>query len=158
MNNPFAPSPSPSIPTSNQTQRLPSPSFNLQSTYERHSPSHLSPLSSSPAPSSHTPSNQQGNQGQKPFAVKKKEEENESLAALFADREGGQDTFGNIGTLRFIVLLFKYLCSNFLFSLYRYGYTDAGKTILATKTGSSHNPFAQQQQQQQNNDKPFFDI
>jgi epsin len=76
---------------------------------------------------------------------------------LFANREGGQDTFGNIGTLRFVVLLFEFPCSNFHFSLYRYGYTDAGKSIVATKTGSSHNPFAQQQQQQ-NNDKPFFDI
>ena len=127
-NNPFAPSTSPSIPPSNQTQqqRRPSPAFNLPSTYEIHSPSHLSSLSSpshvsslssSPAPSSHTPSNQQGNQGQKPFAVKKKEDENEALAALFADREGGQDTFGNIGALRFVVLLFKSPCFQ-LFSFF----------------------------------------
>ena len=114
-NNPFAPSTSPSISPSNQTQqRRPSPSFNLPSTYEIHSPSHLSSLSSSPAPSSsQTPSNQQGNQGQKPFAVKKKDDENESLAALFADREGGQDTFGNVGALRFVILYF----SNILFKI-----------------------------------------
>jgi len=138
-NNPFAPSPSPSFsPTSQTQQRGPSPSFNLPSTYEIHSPSHLSSLSSSPAPS-HTPSTQGRSQGQKPFVVKTKDEENEALAALFAEREGGQDTFGNIGALR-------------------YGYTDAGKSILSTqKTGSSHNPFAQQQQQQ-HNEKPFFDI
>jgi epsin len=159
-NNPFAPSSSPAIPPSNQTQqqRRPSPSFNLQSTYEIHSPSHLSSLSSSPAPPSHTPSNQQqGNQGQKAFAVKKKEDENETLAALFADREGGQDTFGNIGTLRFVFFFFfkKFPVSNFPF-LYRYGYTDAGKSVVATKTGSSQNPFGHQQQQ--NNEKPFFDI
>jgi epsin len=135
-NNPFAPPSSPSIPLSNQTQqRKPSPTFNLQSTYEIHSPSQLSSLSSSPAPS-HTPSKQQGNQGQRPIAVKKKEDENETLASLFADREGGQDTFGNVGALR-------------------YGYTDVGRSIIANKTGSSHNPFAQQQQ---NNEKPFFDI
>jgi hypothetical protein len=43
---------------------------------------------------------------------------------------------------------------------YRYGYTDAGRNVLAQqKTGSSHNPFAiQQQQQQQQNERPFFDI
>jgi len=141
-NNPFAPSPSPSTNQTQPQQQRPAPTFNLKGTYE--------------TPSYETPSNQ-GNPGQRPFAVKKKEEENESLAALFADREGGQDTFGNIGSLRFIVLLFKIIWSNFLFSLYRYGYTDAGKSVMATKTGSSHNPFAQQQQQQ-NNDKPFFDI
>jgi epsin len=154
-NNPFAPSSSPSIPLSNQTQqRKPSPTFNLQSTYEIHSPSQLSSLSSSPAPSSHTPSNQQGNQGQRPIAVKKKEDENESLAALFADREGGQDTFGNIGALRFVIHS-KLPWSKYPFFVYRYGYTDVGRSILANKTGSSHNPFAQQQQ---SNEKPFFDI
>lgn len=81
------------------------------------------------------------------------------MAALFADREGGQDTFGNVGALRFVVDI---PCFNFIFIfiyLYRYGYTDVGRSLLASKTGSSHNPFAQQsQQQQQNNDKPFFDI
>ena len=163
-NNPFAPSTSPSIPPSNQTQqRRPSPTFNLQSTYEIHSPSHLSSLSSSPAPSSHTPSSQQGNQGQRPIAVKKKEDENEALAALFADREGGQDTFGNVGILRFVIALFKSPFQrskfpSFFLCIYRYGYTDVGKSLIANKTGSSHNPFAQQQQQHQNNDKPFFDI
>ena len=118
-NNPFAPSPSPSFSPNpsnqaQQQQRL-SPSFNLPSTYELHSPSHLSSLSSSPAPS-HTPSNQQGrNQGQKPFAVKTKEEENESLAALFAEREGGQDTFGNIGTLRFVLFFCLFLFVLFIY-------------------------------------------
>jgi hypothetical protein len=115
-NNPFAPSPLPAISTSNQTQqqRRPSPAFNLPSTYELHSPSQLSSLSSSPAPS-HTPSNQQGSQGQRPFAVKTKDQENETLAALFADREGGQDTFGNIGALRFVVFFLNFPASMIFF-------------------------------------------
>ncbi|KAF8151565.1 hypothetical protein B0H34DRAFT_665053 [Crassisporium funariophilum] len=138
-NNPFAPvSPSSFSPSPQpQLQQRPSPSFNLGGTYDNHSPSHLSSLTSSPAPSSHSPNPAQG----RPFAVKtRKDQENEALAALFADKEGGQDTFGNVGSLR-------------------YGYTDAGKNVLATqKTGTSHNPFAQQQQQQQNSERPFFDI
>ena len=103
--NPFAPSPSISPSNQTQQQRRPSPAFNLPSTYELHSPSHVS-LSSSPVPVSHTPSIQQESQGRRPLNVKKKEDENETLAALFADREGGQDTFGNIGALRFVPPLF----------------------------------------------------
>lgn len=61
------------------------------------------------------------------------------LANLFANRDDGQDTFGNIGALR-------------------YGNTDAGRQVLSQQTGApSHNPFAKTQQQQ-SNDKPFFDI
>lgn len=84
-------------------------------------------MSSSPAPSSHTPSNQQGIQGQKPFAVKKKEDENESLAALYAEREGGQDTFGNIGALRFVVCPFSKICS---VPTFFFGYIDTDKRTL----------------------------
>jgi len=74
-----------------------SPSFNLQGTYDNHSNSHLSSLSSSPQPQSQNP-----NQA-RPFAVKtKKDQENEALAQLFAEREGGQDTFGNVGALRYL--------------------------------------------------------
>lgn len=40
--------------------------------------------------------------------------------------------------------------------IYRYGYTDAGRHVIAQKTGVNHNPFAQQQQQ--TNERPFFDI
>jgi len=77
---------------------------------------------------------------QKPFQVRTKKDENEQLAQLFADREGGQDTFGNVGALR-------------------YGYTDAGRNVLLQQqpTGAAHNPFAKQQQQAQN-ERPFFDI
>lgn len=141
-NNPFAPSPAPSgfNPSPRPTQQQgPSPSFNLPGTYETHSPSRVSSLSSSPAPT------QNQNQN-RPIQVKTKKElgENEAhLAALFANRDDGQDTFGNIGSLR-------------------YGYTDAGRQIVAQRTGASpHNPFAQQQQQQQqavNPERPFFDI
>ncbi|KJA15873.1 hypothetical protein HYPSUDRAFT_219832 [Hypholoma sublateritium FD-334 SS-4] len=134
-NNPFAPaspaslSPSPNPPF---PQRV-SPSFNLTGTYDNHPTSNLSSLSSSPQP----PQQQQQQPQGRPIVVKTKDQ-NEALAALFADREGGQDTFGNVGQLR-------------------YGYTDAGRTVLAQqKTG--HNPFAIQQQQQQQNERPFFDI
>ncbi|KIM44017.1 hypothetical protein M413DRAFT_68137 [Hebeloma cylindrosporum] len=137
-NNPFAPaSPSSLSPPPNPAQRN-SPAFNLQGTYDSHSTSHLSSLSSSPQPPSQPSSR---NQSQRPIAVKTRDD-NEALASLFENREGGQDTFGNVGALR-------------------YGYTDAGKTLVASQTGSSHNPFAvqqQQQQQQQHNERPFFDI
>ena len=100
-NNPFAPSPVPSgfSPSPRPTQQQgPSPSFNLPGTYETHSPSRVSSLSSSPAPTQ----NQNQNQN-RPIQVKTKKElgENEAhLAALFANRDDGQDTFGNIGALR----------------------------------------------------------
>jgi epsin len=98
-NNPFAPSPGPSAfnPSPRPTQQQgPSPSFNLPGTYDTHSPSRVSSLSSSPAPT------QNQNQN-RPIQVKTKKElgENEAhLAALFANRDDGQDTFGNIGALR----------------------------------------------------------
>lgn len=86
--------------------------------------------------------------GNRPLNVKTKKElgANEAhLANLFANRDDGQDTFGNVGTLR-------------------YGYTDAGRQVLShmqTGPASSHNPFAKQGQAQgqgQSNEKPFFDI
>ncbi|KAG6826351.1 hypothetical protein H0H92_000234 [Tricholoma furcatifolium] len=147
-NNPFAPSPTPT-PSFSPPQPQP-PSFNLGGTYDSHSTAGLSSLSASspssppsislspsPNPSSTNPYAQQ----QKPFQVKPRANENEALANLFANRDDGQDTFGNVGTLR-------------------YGHTDAGRAVVATqKTG---NPFAQQQQQQQfggsSNERPFFDI
>ncbi|KAF9475031.1 ENTH-domain-containing protein [Pholiota conissans] len=143
-NNPFAPtSPSSLSPSPNPPfqQQRPSPSFNLGGTYEQHSTSALASLSTSPQPQTQLqpPAPSSSAQG-RPIHVKTKDQ-NETLAALFADREGGQDTFGNVGQLR-------------------YGYTDAGRSVLAQQTGSSHNPFAiqQQQQQQQHNERPFFDI
>ncbi|KAG6816897.1 hypothetical protein H0H87_001850 [Tephrocybe sp. NHM501043] len=142
-NNPFAPSTTPSF----TPPQPPTPSFNLGGTYDSHATSGLSSLSSSPRPpsastnpyASSSPSPSQL-QNQKPFAVKTKQNENEALASLFANRDDGTDTFGNFGALR-------------------YGHTDAGRMVVSQKTG---NPFAQQQQQQthqqQNNERPFFDI
>ncbi|PPR00734.1 hypothetical protein CVT24_000940 [Panaeolus cyanescens] len=130
-NNPFAPASSPGLsPTPQQT----SPSFNLTGTYDNHSQSNLSSLSSTPQPYQNSPGPSSSN-ANRPIHVKTKDG-NDQLAALFADREGGQDTFGNVGALR-------------------YGYTDAGKHVMSQQTGS-HNPFAKQQQQ--HNEKPFFDI
>ncbi|PPQ69921.1 hypothetical protein CVT26_013246 [Gymnopilus dilepis] len=135
--NPFAPavsSPSSFSPSPPPRLNSSSPTFNLHGTYENHSPANLSSLSSSPRPGS---AQSQG-PSRPQFAVKTKQNENEALAALFADREGGQDTFGNIGPLR-------------------YGYTDAGRALVAQKTGtvSKHNPFAQMQQV---DERPLLDI
>ncbi|KAF8900869.1 hypothetical protein CPB84DRAFT_1680188 [Gymnopilus junonius] len=147
--NPFASSSLSSFSSSPPPRTIQTPpTFNLHGTYETHSPTNLSSLSSSPhPPSSQSPTSSFTSFQSQPrpaLAVKTKQDENETLAALFADREGGQDTFGNVGALR-------------------YGYTDAGRTLIAQKTGvSSHNPFAHMQQQQQtpiqNNERPFFDI
>ncbi|ESK85626.1 epsin-like protein ent1 2 [Moniliophthora roreri MCA 2997] len=126
-NNPFAPRPA-STPASpvNQNQNNP-PSFG----FDQGQGSNFS----SPSPS---------NQGQanRPITVKTKQNENEKLASLFADREGGQDTFGNVGLLR-------------------YGHTEAGRLVAQNSMqNQGHNPFARQQQQQQQGggEQPFFSI
>ncbi|KAL1711676.1 hypothetical protein EV715DRAFT_259962 [Schizophyllum commune] len=134
-NNPFAPSPSAQSPPPSNT--LSPPSFNLQGTYDNNSqPPSFGGMSPSPGPS---PSPQPGGQGIK---VKTRENENERLATLFANRDDGQDTFGNVGALR-------------------YG-NAAGRNIIAQQTGASHNPFAMQQQQQQPQqqqaEQPFFSV
>ncbi|EIW77759.1 ENTH-domain-containing protein [Coniophora puteana RWD-64-598 SS2] len=80
-----------------------------------------------------------------PRAAVRSDSEHAHLANIFANRDDGQDTFGNVGALR-------------------YGQTDAGRAVAATGTGGSgHNPFAmrqqqqqQQQQQMQNGNQPFF--
>jgi len=71
------------------------------------------------------------------------DQEHSHLANLFANRDDGQDTFGNLGALR-------------------YGQTQAGQ-LAAQKTGlGANNPFhavqQQQQQQGQNREQPFFSI
>lgn len=142
-NNPFAPaSPSPSqfSPTQSQNNGSNAPSFNLSSTYENHNQANNLATASSPSlPTGTNPYTQK----QINVKVNKNVGENEArLENLFANRDDGQDTFGNTGALR-------------------YGYTNAGKALIGQQTGaatSGHNPFALQQQQQQNNDKPFFDI
>ncbi|KAF7760704.1 hypothetical protein Agabi119p4_10113 [Agaricus bisporus var. burnettii] len=139
-NNPFAPTTSlGSTPAQSPVTQNP-PSFNLSGTYDSHSPANLSTLSS-PEPS-RSPQPYNGGPA-KPINVRTKKElgENEAhLADLFANRDDGQDTFGNIGALRF-------------------GQTEAGR-VLAQRTGatsaaSSHNPFAKQPQ---STDQPFFNI
>ena len=138
-NNPFAPSPAPSSFSPVSSTPSNAPSFNLTGTYDNHNQTNLSALSASPRPTS---ANSATNPyTQKPINVKTKAQlgENEArLESLFANRDDGQDTFGNVGALR-------------------YGYTDAGRAIVAGQpTGNKqHNPFAMQQQ---NADKPFFDI
>lgn len=85
-----------------------------------------------------------------------RKDENETLAALFADRDGGQDTFGNIGSLRYVfVVPAVRLFSPESDKSFRYGYTDAGKQVQQ-QTLKSHNPFAPQSQS--TNERPFFDI
>ncbi|KAF5318302.1 hypothetical protein D9611_014361 [Ephemerocybe angulata] len=136
-NNPFAQS-SPTSPQQFSPTSHNPPSFNLSSTYENHNQSsNLSSVSGSPRPTSANSNNATNPYTQKPIQVKVKK--NEALEGLFANRDDGQDTFGNVGALR-------------------YGNTDAGRVLIGQQTGKSHNPFQQQQQQQQNNEKPFFDI
>ncbi|KAJ3560303.1 hypothetical protein NP233_g10926 [Leucocoprinus birnbaumii] len=152
-NNPFAPVSTSPQPSTNSLNKPP-PSFNLGGTYETHSPSNLSSLTSNPSPSlspqppggfglnnNNNAFGGGGGDGGQRLNVKTRQElsANEAhLASLFANRDDGQDTFGNIGALR-------------------YGQTDAGRHVLAQKTG--HNPFAKQGQQQgQSDERPFFDI
>ncbi|KAH7909010.1 hypothetical protein BJ138DRAFT_278605 [Hygrophoropsis aurantiaca] len=141
-NNPFAPSVSPGLQphTPLQPQQT-QPSFNLQGTFagstapSYHSSSPSNYTSSSPSPS---PSVGVGGQGGGPGrGPTRADQEHSQLANIFANRDDGQDTFGNIGSLR-------------------YGQTDAGR-LLAQKTGQN-NPFSRQQQPQQSAEQPFFSI
>lgn len=104
-NNPFAPQaarqPSPynSSPTS-PSSTSGGPSFNLPGTYD-HQSSNMS--LSVPSTSSPAPAQQQGpGQGGRMPAVKTRQDENSHLASLFANRDDGQDTFGNVGALRYV--------------------------------------------------------
>jgi epsin len=109
-NNPFAPATAaPPLPSFSPQHSNPSPapqsstpSFNLQGTYANSSAPTFSPSSPSPAPnppsSSTTPSI-----GRAPT---KADQDHSQLASLFENREGGQDTFGNIGMLRYFCVLF----------------------------------------------------
>ncbi|KAK7441722.1 hypothetical protein VKT23_016385 [Stygiomarasmius scandens] len=139
-NNPFAQQQqSPISPTDNQRQP---PSFNLQGTYDNNPTNNLHNLSSpSSFSQSPSPGPSQNQQPGRPMQVRTRENENKELANLFADRDGGQDTFGNTGVLRF-------------------GHTNAGRMVTQNTGMPSHNPFAMQQQQQQaqGGDQPFFSI
>jgi hypothetical protein len=108
-NNPFAPASAvPPMPSFSPQPTNPSPapqssapSFNLQGTYATSSAptfSTSSPSNSSPAPKppslSTTPSIGRGQT--------RADQDHAQLASLFENREGGQDTFGNIGQLRWV--------------------------------------------------------
>lgn len=69
--------------------------------------------------------------------VAPRRDENTHLASLLANRDDGQDSFGNVGALR-------------------YGQA-AGRMINQGALNQGNNPFAKQQQQQ-NNDQPFFSV
>lgn len=142
-NNPFAPASSP-IPVSSGTpvNGTSGPSFNLQGTYSNsNAPSYnSSPVPSqlsSPSPGVSTSTGAGMGRGGPSWA----DQEHSHLASLFANRDDGQDTFGNVGALR-------------------YGQTHAG-LLAAQKTGfgTKNNPFQLQQQHQgQNTEQPFFSI
>ncbi|CAK5272210.1 unnamed protein product [Mycena citricolor] len=109
------------------------PQFNLGGTYDN---------ASTPVPSFQSPSPQPQQQSPEPtsgsrFKVKVNDGDNQHLASLFANREDGQDTFGNTGALR-------------------YGTTAAGLRALQNSSSSGHNPFQRQQAQQ--SEQPFFNI
>ncbi|KAJ7057781.1 ENTH-domain-containing protein [Mycena amicta] len=134
-NNPFAlqqQQPVPPMPSFSPQQQQP-PMFNLPGTYDNGSspPPHQS-STSSPGPS------QQPHQQDGPgFRVKVNDGNNQHLANLFANREDGQDTFGNVGALR-------------------YGHTNAGRAMVASQNTGT-NPFGRPQQTQQT-DQPFFSV
>ncbi|KAG2368439.1 hypothetical protein BDR07DRAFT_1469057 [Suillus spraguei] len=144
-NNPFAPATSPTpVPSGTPVNGTSGPSFNLQGTYSKSSaPSYnSSPVSSqvsSPSPGVSTSTGAGAGRG----GPSRADQEHAHLANLFANRDDGQDTFGNIGALR-------------------YGHTQAG-LLAAQKTGfgTKNNPFQLQQQQQQqgqNAEQPFFSV
>lgn len=146
-NNPFAPSISPasvSPAPSGANGTSNGPVFNLQGTFSNSSaPSYTS--TPPPASTSSTPSRADtastGIAGKGPTRV---DQEHSHLATLLANRDDGQDTFGNVGMLR-------------------YGYTQAGRTAAQKASGVGvNNPFAQANQQQpqsgHNNEQPFFSI
>lgn len=113
---------------------MPPPSFNLQGTYENNNGGNLT-NNSTPSGSDYgrTPS-----PSQRPVHVPPRKDENAHLASLFANRDDGQDTFGNVGALR-------------------YG-QKAGSMVNQGALNQGNNPFARQQQQQQSNEQPFFSV
>ncbi|KAG6337184.1 hypothetical protein ID866_1898, partial [Astraeus odoratus] len=147
-NNPFAPStsPTPVSPASGTPANGSSsgPVFNLQGTFTNSSaPSYASTPSPVPTSSS-TPSRIDGSAGSAGSGPSRgptwADQEHAHLASLFANRDDGLDTFGNVGVLR-------------------YGQTQAGR-VASQKTGiGANNPFAHvQQQPQSSNEQPFFSI
>ncbi|KAF8190000.1 hypothetical protein K438DRAFT_1935948 [Mycena galopus ATCC 62051] len=128
-NNPFAPQQPPPMPSFSPSQQQP-PVFNLPGTYENSSSPQPSYQSTSPPPS------QQQQQGGPSFKVKVNDGNNQHLASLFANRDDGQDTFGNTGIMK-------------------YGHTTAGRQLVAQQTAGGNNPFGRQQQ---SSEQPFFSL
>ncbi|KAJ7583432.1 epsin domain-containing protein [Mycena floridula] len=112
-NNPFAQSQQQQSPTQSNSGFQP-PTFNLQGTYQNHNNDNVNGLGQSLSP----PPQQQNQNQNRPIQVKTRADEDSHLASLFANRDDGQDTYGQA----------------------------AGKSIALQPTG--HNPFAKQQQQQ----------
>ncbi|KAG8990500.1 hypothetical protein FRB94_013345 [Tulasnella sp. JGI-2019a] len=149
-NNPFAlaagtanfSSPAPPVPnfdfsSSSSSQFGGSSSLSIPQTQQQPPRPQSQPTSFTPRPASPTTANTQAN-ARRPNVITS--DKHSQLNNLFANRDDGQDTFGNVGALR-------------------YG-TQAG-TLIGQSTGT--NPFAKsngfpQQQQQQQNDQPFFSI
>ncbi|KAK0200965.1 epsin domain-containing protein [Desarmillaria ectypa] len=130
-NNPFAPSPSNSQPGSSPSPH-PTPQFNLQGTYANNNQNvDLSSFNHHSNFSSPSPGPSPVNSNPTRSVIKTRQDENEHLANLFANRDDGQDTFGNVGALRY------------------------GQTRVASDQTTGHNPFAKQQQQ---NEQPFFSV
>jgi len=142
-NNPFAPATSP-IPASSGTpvNGISGPSFNLPGTYTNSTaPSYNSSPAPSQAPASTPSPSINASTMSGASRPTRADQEHAHLANLFANRDDGQDTFGNVGALRF-------------------GQTPAGQ-LAAQKTGfgAQNNPFhSAQQQHGQSAEQPFFSI
>ncbi|KAG8215842.1 hypothetical protein J3R82DRAFT_7785 [Butyriboletus roseoflavus] len=142
-NNPFAPtfSPSPASHTSPPSTNGTGPSFNLQGTYAN---STAPSYGSTPSPAPTSTSSQSRPEGPSYTGgagrgAARADQEHAHLANLFANRDDGQDTFGNVGALR-------------------YGQTQVGRTAVQQTGVSANNPFALQPQQTHNPEQPFFSI
>lgn len=114
-NNPFAPAPAmPPMPSFSPQPSNPSPApqssapvFNLQGTYANSSAPSFSSTSSNPSPAPRPPATTTPSIGR---GQTRADQEHAELASLFENREGGQDTFGNVGQLRYV-----YLCILFVY-------------------------------------------
>ena len=109
-NNPFAPAsaapPVPSFSTASVSSQSSLPSFNLPGTYANTNSSVASSFSPAPSSSSSPRPPSATSAGVSSHAPTKADQDHAHLASLFASRDDGQDTFGNIGPLRCVHLFF----------------------------------------------------
>lgn len=138
-NNPFAPSVSPAPASSTPVNGSNGPVFNLQGTFANSSsPSYVSTPSPAPPLSSASSRTTNGSGSSEPArGPTRTDQEHSHLANLLANRDDGQDTFGNTGMLR-------------------YGQTQAGRLAVHKTGAGANNPFAQGHQQ--STDQPFFSV